>query len=59
MRVVAVDSQELVGENGAAINATGGEGNLEPACQHVIERSRRLYTHMPQKPIINGQSHRW
>jgi len=38
------------------MDATGGEGDLDVACQHAIERSLRLYNHMPPKPVVNGQA---
>ena len=36
------------------MDATGGEGDLEVACQHAIEWSLRLYNHVPPKPVVNG-----
>jgi len=36
------------------MDVTGGEEDLEVACQHAIEWSRRLYNHIPPKPIVNG-----
>jgi len=36
------------------MDATGGEGDLEAACQHAIEWSLRLYNHVPPKPVVNG-----
>jgi hypothetical protein len=36
------------------MDTTGGEGNLEVACQHAIEWSLRLYNHIPPKPVVNG-----
>jgi Protein of unknown function (DUF4038)/Domain of unknown function (DUF5060)/Putative collagen-binding domain of a collagenase len=36
------------------MDVTGGEGDLEVACQHAIEWSLRLYHHVPPKPIVNG-----
>jgi hypothetical protein len=38
------------------MDATGGEGDLEVACQHAIDWSLRLYNHVPSKPVINGQA---
>jgi hypothetical protein len=38
------------------MGATGGEGNLEVACQHTIDWSLRLYNHVPPKPVINSQA---
>jgi len=38
------------------MDATGGEGDLEVACQHAIDWSLRLYTHVPPKPVVNGQA---
>ena len=36
------------------MDVTGGEGDLEMACQHAIEWSLRLYRHVPPKPVVNG-----
>jgi len=36
--------------------ATGGEGDLELACQQVIDGSLRLYNQVPLKPVVNGQA---
>jgi hypothetical protein len=36
------------------MDATGGEGDLEVACQHAIDWSLRLYNHVPPKPVVNG-----
>jgi hypothetical protein len=36
------------------MDATGGEGDLEVACQHAIEWSLNLYNHAPPKPVVNG-----
>ena len=38
------------------MDATEGEGDLDVACQHAIERSLRLYNHVPPKPVVNGQA---
>jgi hypothetical protein len=38
------------------MEATGGEGDLEVACQQAIDWSLRLYNHMPPKPVVNGQA---
>jgi hypothetical protein len=38
------------------MEATGGEGDLEVACQQAIEWSLRLYNHVPSKPVVNGQA---
>ena len=38
------------------MDVTGGEGDLEVACQHAIEWSLRLYNHVPPKPVVNGQA---
>jgi hypothetical protein len=36
------------------MDATGGEGDLERACQKVIDWSLHLYNHLPPKPVVNG-----
>ena len=36
------------------MDVTGGEGDLEMACQHAIDWSLRLYNHVPPKPVVNG-----
>jgi hypothetical protein len=38
------------------MDVTGGEGDLEVACQHAIDWSLRLYKHVPPKPVVNGQA---
>jgi len=38
------------------MEATGGEGDLEQACQQAIDWSLRLYNHVPPKPVVNGQA---
>jgi len=38
------------------MDVTGGEGDLEVACQQAIEWSLRLYNHVPPKPVVNGQA---
>jgi fibronectin type 3 domain-containing protein len=38
------------------MDVTGGEGDLEVACQHAIDWSLRLYNHVPPKPVVNGQA---
>jgi fibronectin type 3 domain-containing protein len=38
------------------MDVTGGEGDLEVACQHAIDWSLRLYNHVPSKPVVNGQA---
>jgi len=36
------------------LDITGGQGDLDMACQHVIESSMRLYNQVPPKPVVNG-----
>ena len=38
------------------MDATGGEGDLELACQQAIDWSLRLYNHVSPKPVVNGQA---
>ncbi len=38
------------------LHATGGDGDLEGACQQAIDGSLRLYRHVPPKPVVNGQA---
>ena len=38
------------------LHATGGEGDLELACQQAIDGSLRLYRHVPPKPVVHGQA---
>jgi hypothetical protein len=38
------------------MDVTGGEGDLEVACQQAIDWSLRLYKHVPPKPVVNGQT---
>ncbi len=38
------------------LHATGGDGDLERACQQAIDWSLRLYHHVPPKPVVNGQA---
>ena len=39
------------------LHATGGDGDLELACQQAIDGSLRLYRHVPPKPVVHG--HAW
>ena len=38
------------------LHATGGDGDLEWACQQAIDWSLRLYNHVPPKPVVHSQA---